>query len=76
MYDPLGNDDWSAWQASRKFQASVREGEDLGGRPHRLREDGQPQEPLPKLPPGHYASTDCVGTDGCKATVEEVRRER
>lgn len=29
---------------------------------------------VPKLPYGHYASLDSVGSDGCKATTEEVRR--
>jgi len=40
-YDPLGDREWAAGQAENRFQASVREYEDLTGRQHPLREDGK-----------------------------------
>jgi len=42
-YDPLGDREWAAGQAENRFQASVREYEDLTGRQHPL-SDSTPVE--------------------------------
>ena len=79
QHDPLGHSEWRCFQDAREFQEAVRQVEEATGKPHPLSDtaqggDRQPAK-LPKLPAGHYASLDCVGTDGGKATVETVHRE-